>query len=63
LVHWERFGNQPVMEADLTWYELLDRDAGMGRPGGTVVIADPAGNGYHALVTARMRSGPPDARG
>jgi beta-fructofuranosidase len=64
LVHWERFGNQPVMEADPTWYELLDRDAWDGQAWRDPwVIADPAGNGYHALVTARMRSGPPDARG
>jgi len=26
-VHWERFGDGPVIEAEPTWYELLDLDA------------------------------------
>ncbi len=64
LVHWERFGDQPVIEADPTWYELLDLDVWNDQAWRDPwVIADPAGNGYHALITARRRSGPRDARG
>jgi beta-fructofuranosidase len=64
LAHWERFGDGPVIEADPTWYELLDLDAWHGQAWRDPwVIADPAGNGYHALITARLPSGPPDARG
>jgi beta-fructofuranosidase len=46
------------MEADPRWYELLDLDAWDGQAWRDPwVIADPAGNGHHALVTARSRSG------
>ncbi len=64
LVHWERFGDRPVIEADPRWYELLDlgawHDQAWRDPW---IVADPGGDGYHALITARSRSGPPDARG
>jgi beta-fructofuranosidase len=64
LEHWERFGDGPIIEADPTWYELLDLDVGHQQAWRDPwVFADPAGNGYHALITARRPSGPPDARG
>lgn len=64
LMHWERFGDRPVIEADPTWYELLDVNAWQDQAWRDPwVIADPAGNGYHALITARSRAGPPDGRG
>lgn len=64
LVHWDRFGDRPVIEADPTWYELLDLDAWHDQAWRDPwVISDPDGNGYHALITARSKSGPPDARG
>jgi beta-fructofuranosidase len=64
LVHWERFGDRPVIEADPTWYELLDLDAWHDQAWRDPwIVADPDGNGYHALITARSRSGPTDARG
>jgi beta-fructofuranosidase len=64
LVQWERFGDRPVIEADPTWYELPDPDAWLDQAWRDPwVFADPAGNGYHALITARLPSGPSDARG
>jgi len=64
LMHWERFGDRPLIEADPTWYESLDLDAWHDQAWRDPwVIADPAGNGYHALITARRRAGPPDGRG
>ncbi len=64
LMHWERFGDRPVIEADPAWYELLDLDAWHDQAWRDPwIVPDPAGNGYHALITARSRSGPPDARG
>jgi beta-fructofuranosidase len=64
LVHWERFGDRPVIEADPAWYELLDQDTWHDQAWRDPwVVPDPDGNGYHAMITARSRSGPPDARG
>lgn len=64
LVHWERDPGNPLIEADPRWYELLDRsmwhDQAWRDPW---VFPDPDGNGYHALITARSNSGPPDGRG
>lgn len=64
LMHWERFGQRPLIEADPTWYEMLGDstwpDQAWRDPW---VFADPAGDGYHALICARNRIGPVDARG
>jgi beta-fructofuranosidase len=65
LIHWERFGQRPLIEADPTWYEVLDdgsawHDQAWRDPW---VFADPTGDGYHALICARSRFGPSDARG
>lgn len=64
LIRWERFGRRPLIEADPTWYELLGEspwhDQAWRDPW---VFADPAGDGYHALICARSRLGPPEARG
>lgn len=60
----QRHGDRPLMEADPRWYELLDRtvwpDQAWRDPW---VFADPEGDGYHALITARRNHGSPDARG
>lgn len=64
LMHWERFGDRPVIEADSTWYEILDLDVWHDQAWRDPwVVPDPDGNGYHALITARGRSGPADSRG
>jgi len=64
LMHWERFGDRPVIEADPAWYELLDLDVWPDQAWRDPwVIPDPDGDGYRALITARRRSGPPDSRG
>lgn len=64
LTHWERFGRRPLIEADPTWYEMLGdstwHDQAWRDPW---VFADPTGDGYHALICARSRIGPTDARG
>jgi beta-fructofuranosidase len=64
LVVWERGPDGPLIEADPRWYELLDtsvwHDQAWRDPW---VFADPDGHGYHALITARSRHGPPDGRG
>src|SRR5664279_6169250 len=64
LITWTKNPANPVLEADPQWYETLD-----SRPhGGDAfrdpwVFADPDGNGWHMLITARATSGRSDDRG
>lgn len=62
LYSWTRHPG-PVAEADDRWYEPLDggwHDWAFRDPW---VFADPDGNGWHMLVTARGNTGPVDDRG
>lgn len=63
LITWHKHGPQPLVEADPTYYELLDRklwhDQAWRDPW---VMRDEAGN-FHMLITARANYGPADARG
>ena len=57
LVHWERFGDGPLLEADERWYERYDgswHDEAFRDPW---VFADPGGDGWHMLITARAKDG------
>ncbi|WP_341720987.1 glycosyl hydrolase family 32 [Micromonospora sp. FIMYZ51] len=64
LVTWHRHGDGPLVEADPTWYELLDREMWYEQAWRDPwVFPDPAGNGWHMLITARANQGPADARG
>ena len=64
LVTWHRFGTGPLVEADRRWYETLDqgcwRDQAWRDPW---VYRDPDGDGWHMLITARVREGPRLSRG
>lgn len=63
LVHWERFGDAPLVEADPRWYEKIDGpwfDEAWRDPW---VFADPDGHGWHMLVTARANHGEVRSRG
>ncbi|MDN3029308.1 glycoside hydrolase family 68 protein [Streptomyces sp. S.PB5] len=66
---WHRYGGKPLVEADRTWYERLD-------PSGPAegdwpeeawrdpwVFPDPAGDGWHMLITARAGGGTVGGRG
>ncbi len=59
LMTWTKHPANPVMELDPCWYELIDFDAWRD----PWVLRAPDGGGFHALITARANSGPPDARG
>ncbi|HCU49959.1 MAG TPA: glycosyl hydrolase family 32 [Micromonosporaceae bacterium] len=63
LMTWHRHPG-PVVEADPRWYELLGDstwpDQAWRDPW---VFADPSGNGWRMLVTARANHGPVDDRG
>jgi len=64
LLHWTKFQGNPVLAADSRWYETIDdgqwHDEAFRDPW---VLADPDGNGYHMLITARANHGPADDRG
>lgn len=57
LMTWDKVGH-PVLEADPEWYERLDldlwHDEAFRDPW---VFADPAGDGWHMLITARANHG------
>jgi beta-fructofuranosidase len=64
LYTWERTGTEPVTAPDGRWYELLSsgewKDEAWRDPW---VFADPDGNGWHMLITARSRHGESIQRG
>ena len=64
LTTWKRAGPDPLLCADPRWYETLDRmewrDEAWRDPW---VFRDPAGDGWHMLITARVRTGPRFDRG
>jgi beta-fructofuranosidase len=64
LITWHRHGAGPLVEADPTWYELLDPAAWYEQAWRDPwVFPDPGGDGWHMLVTARVNRGPADGRG
>jgi beta-fructofuranosidase len=64
LVHWTKHPENPVLEADGRWYELLDltrwRDQSWRDPW---LAADPDGAGVRVLLTARSPDGAADGAG
>lgn len=64
LITWERQGAKPLAEADPAWYERLNlpdwHEEAWRDPW---VFADPAGDGWHMLITARANHGPAAGRG
>jgi beta-fructofuranosidase len=63
LEHWRRHSGSPLVESDPRWYEQL-QDALPGEAWRDPwVFADPGGDGWHMLLTARSREGPAGQRG
>jgi beta-fructofuranosidase len=64
LYTWERRGDKPILEADPRWYETFGssvwHDEAWRDPW---LLPDPAGEGWHMLVTARANHGTDDDRG
>lgn len=64
LVSWHRVGDGPLLEADPRWYEKLDLSAWIDEAWrDPFVFADPSGDGWHMLLTARVPGGDPAGRG
>ena len=60
---WHKHGS-PILEAAAPWYETLDSDAWHDEAfRDPWVFADPQGDGWHMLVTARAPEGPVMGRG
>lgn len=64
LITWTRASDRPLLEVDPQWYEVhrpsLWHDQAWRDPW---VFADPNGDGWHMLLTARSKSGPKFSRG
>jgi beta-fructofuranosidase len=64
LLTWTKHPRNPIIVADARWYEGVEenpkRELAWRDPW---VVRDPAGRGFHALITARAASGPLDERG
>ncbi len=64
LIAWARVGDGPLLEADPRWYETLDEAAWFDEAWrDPLVLADPGGDGWHMLITARAREGDAGGRG
>jgi len=64
LYRWEKDPANPVLEADARWYELLDLGSWYEQAWRDPwIFREQADGSFHALITARDRSGAPDARG
>jgi beta-fructofuranosidase len=64
LIQWAREGAGPVIEPDPRWYVANDGSGTVDQAWrDPFVFADPAGDGYHALITATLRDGPPGSTG
>ncbi|NIW43202.1 MAG: family 43 glycosylhydrolase [candidate division Zixibacteria bacterium] len=64
LISWTKNPGNPVIQADPTWYELLDRDLWHDQAWRDPwIFRHPESGKFHALITARVNHGPPDGRG
>jgi beta-fructofuranosidase len=61
---WHKDPSSPLLTADARWYERLGDGAWYEEAWrDPFVLADPGGDGWHMLITARSNQGPPDDRG
>ncbi len=59
LFTWRRIGSAPLLAPDPRWYVTLDEDPdASGTWRDPFVFEDPAGDGWHMLITARARGAP-----
>ena len=59
LFTWRRIGSAPLIAPDRRWYSTLERDpAASGTWRDPFVFEDPAGDGWHMLITARAAGAP-----
>src|SRR5439155_17008157 len=61
LLTWHRAAAGPLLAVEPRWYESRGAAGGAWRD--PFVFADPDGDGWHMLITARARTGPAGGRG
>lgn len=62
LLHWSKHPSNPLIKIDPQWYELLDKAVWYEQAWRDPWVFEHAGK-FHALITARAKSGQPDGRG
>lgn len=64
LIHWVKHPDNPLIEADPRWYELLDHDLWHDQAWrDPYVFQHPKTGTFHVYITARCNYGPADGRG
>lgn len=63
LMTWRRHGRDPLVSADPRWYYQLDSSGEAEAWRDPWLVRDPAGDGWHMLVTATARDGEAGQRG
>src|SRR5438132_8016216 len=64
LYTWDKHPANPILEADPHWYEVLDLTTWYEQAWRDPwLFQDESDGSFHALITARGRSGAPDTRG
>jgi beta-fructofuranosidase len=63
LIHWQKHPQQPLIQADPRWYELLDLNSWHDQAWRDSWIVQDEMGLFHAFITARQKDGPADARG
>lgn len=64
LISWEKVSTEPLVQADGTWYELLDLNSwGDQAWRDPWVYRMPGDSNWHMLITARSKHGQPKTRG
>jgi beta-fructofuranosidase len=59
LCTWRRVGSRPLVDPDPRWYRTLEQDAAASETWrDPFVFADPGGDGWHMLITARAPGAP-----
>jgi beta-fructofuranosidase len=62
LINWRKFPKNPVIEADPRWYETIGSGTWPDQAWRDPWVFGHDGS-FHAFITARVKSGPPSARG
>lgn len=64
LIHWRKYGGNPLLVADARWYERLDTDMWPDQAWrDPYLFCHPETGEFQALITARANHGPADGRG